>query len=104
MPNNKVVTVDNLSRFKDDLHADFTLDITEAQVMEQATLGSIYNQMPNVLRVTTANGDIQMYKLERNCKDMDNKVCYSCLISGVLVELSIIESNGTYTVDAQRYD
>ena len=104
MPDDKVITLDNISRFLEDLENKNIKDITEQDIADQSVLAEIYNNCPQVLRVSTNTQGIQRYKLDNDDKSPNNKVYYSCLLFGALVELSIIKSNGTYTIDVQRYD
>ena len=103
MPNNKVITLDNLSRFKTDLYADIIMDMNEIDATDQAALAEVYNSCPTILRITTASDGIQMYRLQNNYKDSGNAVIYACLLFGGIIQLEISKSGGTYTVTPTNY-
>ena len=106
MPNEEDVSIslNNLDRFLDKLEKKFIKDITEQDVADQSVLEEIYNECPQVLRVSTSTDGLQMYRLQNDHRTDDSRVAYSCLLFGALIELSLTLEHGTYVVGVVRYE
>ena len=80
------------------------LDFYENDQTDQSKLAEVYSVCPQVLRVHSNNDGLQMYRLDIDYRIGANQVFYSCLIGGGIVELSLTESGGTYTLGVVRYN
>lgn len=81
-----------------------SINLNEADIEVQEKLGEIYNICPQLLKVSTTSDGVQMYRLQNDYRTENNKLYYSCLLFGTLVELEVIDSSGTYSINSTHYE
>lgn len=78
-------------------------DFDEADMTNQTKLAEFYNLCPMTLRAHTAHDGLQMYRLQNDYRTENNQIIYSCLLFGSLVEMTLTENSGTYSIGVIRY-
>lgn len=78
-------------------------DFDEADMTNQTKLAEFYNLCPMTLRAHTVHDGLQMYRLQNDYRTEDNQIIYCCLLFGSLVEMTLTENSGTYSIGVVRY-